>query len=393
VTKYKIIIDDMPLTSGELTNRQKARLVFADYTRQKEAAQLGLRTPLRIQAFNGGVNPALAYQQAVEGAAYTTRDEELSYIAEVNPVLVPPSSPKPMVINLDVTSTNSIFELPLQFSSGESVVVDWGDNTPVETYSSGTITHTYSNAGIYIVKINGKATRFGKNTLYSGCDLITSVTNWGDLDLTSLASAFRGAINLTSVPSYIPPTVTNMMQMFDYAIIFNQPIGSWNTSNVTNMNAMFQNARLFNQPIGSWNTSNVTDMGNMFFGAAIFDQPIGSWNVSNVTDMSAMFYNAYIFNKPIGSWNVSKVTTMGAMFWAADAFNQPIGSWDTSKVTSMTNMFYNADVFDQDLSSWNVSSLTNAIGIFYNCPMLPNISKYPPFQSPLPTPPNNAYYG
>ena len=78
--------------------------------------------------------------------------------------------------------------------------------------------------------------------------------------------------------------------------IFNEPIGSWDTSRVTNMTSLLANAQRFNQPIVAWDTSRVTDMGNMLANASSFNQPIGNWNTSQVTNMIAMFLNNIAFN-------------------------------------------------------------------------------------------------
>ena len=65
------------------------------------------------------------------------------------------------------------------------------------------------------------------------------------------------------------------------------------TSNVTDMRQMFYFAMNFNQDISGWDTSSVTTMEYMFMGAKSFNQPIGKWNVSNVTaDMTFMFCSA-----------------------------------------------------------------------------------------------------
>lgn len=184
----------------------------------------------------------------------------------------------------------------------------------------------------------------------------------------SLGVADCGAAGTDDMPEWDTSLVTDMGGvfiegkftgggMFTDATAFNQPIGSWNTSQVTNMGWMFKGATAFNQPIGDWDTSQVTNMRAMFEGAAAFNQQIGEWDTSQVTNMYGTFTYASAFNQPIGSWNTSQVTWMARMFEGAVAFNHPIGDWDTSKVTGMWNMFSGATVFNQTIGTWNTSQV------------------------------------
>ena len=326
---------------------------------------------------------------------------------------VPPTPPfSPMVIVIDTNLGGDDIELPFGGISGSGIVVNWGDGN-TETFLTGPVMHTYSTKAIYTIQITGSATSFGFSYFsYTGSELITTITSWGDFPFTSFDGACADTTNLTSVPNYIPSTVTNLFCMFfgstfnqdismwnvsnvtDVGFMFafspfNQPIGGWNVSNVTNMSGMFYINNVFNQPIGGWDVGNVTDMRNMFI-SSVFNQPIGDWdvgnvtnmremfqnsqfnqdislwNVSNVTDMFNMFSISSLFNQPIGGWNVANVTNMSIMFAGASSFNQDISSWNVGNVTDMNGMFNSATSFNQDISSWNVSSVTNMKEMFNN---------------------------
>ena len=119
-------------------------------------------------------------------------------------------------------------------------------------------------------------------------------------------------------------------------------ISTWNTSRVSDMSKLFENQRVFNDDIGTWDTSGVTSMEWMM-GAASFNQPIGNWRVDKVTNMSSMFHGAKSFNQPLNDWRVDNVTSMGSMFYSASAFNQPLGDWQLRPDCNTCNMFGHPD--------------------------------------------------
>ena len=278
-----------------------------------------------------------------------------------------PPTPEPptMIINISTVSNGQTMNLP--FDGITSLNVDWGDGL-ISSYTTPTISRTYTNKGVYKIEIGGAASRYGTGTdgSYTGASLISSVTQWGTLGFSSLSFAFYNATNLLGVPSTIPSSVRDISGMFYAASAFNQYLNNWSTSNVTNMSNMFYDARAFNQPLNNWNTLNVTYMNRMFTNAYAFNQPLNNWSTSNVSTMSNMFANASAFNQTLNNWTTSSVTYMTFMFYDARAFNQPLNNWNTSNVTSMVAMFTNAYAFNQSLNNWSTSNVTNMALMFTN---------------------------
>ncbi len=317
------------------------------------------------------------------------------------------------------SSNNTSIAIPTN-GGGYSYDVDWNNDGIFDQLGiTGNVTHNFGVAGTYTIRIRGDFPRIYFN--YSGDAIkLLDVNQWGTIAWTSMERAFSGCDNLNITSTDLPDlsavtnmaemfaacnalngpgnigdwntsAVTNMNDMFRFAVSFNQPIGNWNTASVTtmlemfvfanafnqpisdwntaavsNMFAMFYNASSFNQPIGDWNTAAVTNMGNMFTSATSFNQPIGNWNTAAVTNMHGMFAQAGSFNQPIGNWNTAAVTDMSEMFDHATSFNQPVGDWNTAAVTNMSLMFYNASSFNQPIGDWNTAAVTNMFAMFYN---------------------------
>ena len=258
-----------------------------------------------------------------------------------------------------------------------------------------------SNQTITLSDVSGNsATSFAISTNVDNViSVATSNTQtWGlSIDatpsLTSLASAFDGGTNLTSVPSNVPSSVQNFSNMFKNCPFFNQDLSGWTVQNATNMSGMFNGCTAFNNGGAElWNDgnaqrslANVTNMSSMFSGCTAFASNIGSWNTSAVTNMSSMFLGCSIFNANISNWNTSNVLTMVSMLDGAVVFNQEIRYWSVRNDTTLTNIFsdpsafktaYYGTVVYYSASSGTANPTTTPTYQFFN---LDPLTRYPCF--------------
>jgi surface protein len=61
-------------------------------------------------------------------------------------------------------------------------------------------------------------------------------------------------------------------------------ISGWVFGNATSLNGMFYNQVLFNQPIGPWDTSKITNINQTLYNCDSFDQDLSNWVVTGITD-------------------------------------------------------------------------------------------------------------
>ena len=265
---------------------------------------------------------------------------------------------RPFVTTWKTTSPSESITIPVGNATG-TYTVSWGDGSISANVTRDQV-HAYEEAGTYAVAITGNFERIHLNGHTTNAPKLQSIEQWGDVQWTSMRSAFYGATNMVYNAADVPDLsgVTDMSWMFVRADSFNGNFSTWDVSGVTDMSGMFGGANSFNGDISGWDVSGVTDM-NAMFQEALFNGDISSWDVSSVTDMSGMFFGATSFNSDISEWDVSGVTDMSGMFNSAVAFNSDLSDWDVSGVTDMSGMFNSAFAFNSDLSDWDVSSVTD----------------------------------
>jgi hypothetical protein len=161
------------------------------------------------------------------------------------------------------------------FDAGQEASIDWGDGTThtvvnATTGQSGYISHEYTAAGTYIVKVSGTMKAYQRASFddLAGQNLLTHIRSFGKLGIKSFRYAFIRCTGLISVPKYLPKSISNMGYMF-YSCsgaAFNPNVSAWDVSNVTTMNDMFCNCSgaTFNPNVSNWDVSNVTNMSWMF---------------------------------------------------------------------------------------------------------------------------------
>jgi hypothetical protein len=184
---------------------------------------------------------------------------------------------------------------------------------------------------------------------------IIRVITFGDLGISSLATAFGGCQYLTDLPPSLPSTVRDLFHTFDSSNANSPNISLWNTSAVASFESTFFYAADFNQPLDSWDVSSATTFKAMFHSAVAFNQPLSSWRIPSGVSMERMFISAAAFNQSVDMWDMSGVSSIDRMFEVALSFNQPLNSWNTSGLTSLWNLFWQAPSFNQPLDRWDTS--------------------------------------
>ena len=268
----------------------------------------------------------------------------------------------PMTLTWDPTGTKcAIAQLDLALSGPHLAgAIDWGDGSIPTAVVSGTNSHTYTDSDTHTVSISGQISTFGNGTALVGGPCITSVGQFGNLQLTAMPGAFRGWSNLATVPNGSPGAITDFSNTFRDATIVNSEL-YWELGSATNTSHMFDGAKAFNGWVDAWNMSNVTDASYMFAGATSFNRYVDGWPMVNARNLAHIFDGATNFSGYVPNWRPSKATDLSYAFNGVRYFDQDISNYDISNVTDMTGIFTNSGLttfnYDKILNAWSAMNV------------------------------------
>ena len=235
------------------------------------------------------------------------------------------------------TAVNESITIPTT-GSGYDYDIDWGDGT-IEFGNTGNVSHSYSTAGNYTVKILGDFPQFASLAGgISNAEKLRTIEQWGNIEWRSMFQAFSRCANMNVTATDAPDLsqVTIMSEMFFGCTNLQSPdFSNWDTSKVTSMSWMFLNATNFNGNMVNWDVGNIIDFTLMLAGARSFNQDISNWNIGE---------------------HVTGTIAMNSMLTSTESFDQNLGNWDLQKVIDINAMLNNSGLsvanYDATLIGW-----------------------------------------
>ncbi len=246
------------------------------------------------------------------------------------------------------TSDDDQIKLPLEATGTYNFTVFWGDGSKdhITAWDQEEVTHTYSTAGTYTVKITA-GTINGWRFNNTGDKLkILTIENWSELLLGNSNDYFYGCENL----------VVNATDVLD-------------VSSVTTFTSAFRNcSSLVTLDVSSWDVSGVTTFARAFRDcSSLVTLDVSSWDVSSVTTFYYAFYGCTSLTSiDVSSWNISSATTFAATFYGCSSLTTlALDNWTITSITDMPNMLGGVTLttanYDAILIAWAAQEVQSGV--------------------------------
>ena len=235
-----------------------------------------------------------------------------------------------LVFEVTVDASDLTFKIDTGLNAGFGGMnynVSWGDGSS-DSAQIHDITHTYSSAGTYEIKVDGRFAMNNQSAGTSNSFKITKFKNWGtdECEFVSVYRMFYKCINMTwEATDY--PNITNL--------------GSGNGLKITE--TFRECESIVNLDLSNWqNTGNLTGHNSCFMGMDNLESlNITGWDLSNSTNTSAMFQE------------IGKLTTNGCLLTAPN-----LNMSNSSNTSALLNMFQAAKlVTGSNFTNWTLPTV------------------------------------
>lgn len=180
----------------------------------------------------------------------------------------------------------------------------WKGSTQIKntTVSSSDEDNMFSVDGLtanqtYEVKMGPEGVEYVRSGWTAANDAakqLLRVTDWGDVQWSSMEEAFAKCENLTAAN-----------------------IGQPKLENVTNCNKMFAGCKRFNSNLNTWDMTHVEFLEKIFDGCDMYNQPMQSWKLKNVKKISlgaVKTFSLANYEKTLIGWANNTETNTNVMF-------------------------------------------------------------------------------
>ena len=184
-------------TAGGLTAQINQRHLFADWTRKKKAAQLGIQTPLVLQSGSGATKQVSIFNYIADGAQFTTAAEQSEYVESVTSLLPVPPAPAPTIPSapLNIVAVAGDAQAVVSFdapaSDGGAAITSY-----TVTSSPGSLTATGASSPLTVTGLTG-------GTAYTFT--VVATNSVGD---SAASSASNSVLPYPTGTTYLAPTST-----------------------------------------------------------------------------------------------------------------------------------------------------------------------------------------
>jgi len=293
-------------------------------------------------------------------------------------VLGPAAGTTDLVMTVSIASDGDSFNLRGKSGPTYDCTVDWGDGSTsaistVAAESEAALTHVYSTAGTYTIRVSGTFPRINMRQSTTRTALIT-VENLGVMgwDSNGLHRGFEQCNRMTSFVAGNTDTsaITTLFRTFrlcDRATSIN--LSGMDTSNVTSMESTFHDCNaLTSLNLSGMSTANVGSFFSTFHDCRLLTSlDVSGFDTSSATGMATMFAEcAALTSLNLSSFDTSGVFSFSGMFRSCtDLASVDLSSFDTSSALNMSDMFKFTDSLSSiDVSDFDTSNVQDFNGMF-----------------------------